>query len=941
MERPFPETAVLGVPGAGRRTLLTVLEAPAALPENLRLCVLDASRTDAPELPALLDALAARPELHPIFVLNKADLPVTVRSAVTRTLAMLRERGFAQPELYPLCAEAARLFLLPTMGRELTEADQTALAAAYDRFCPGENSLSAYAVSSEVRCLVGGREVSPEQLRLALENTGLPALRARLEELSAQRPARPAVFVPAEAPAPAPAPESEPEPTPEPVYIPPQAPADAELRDLPAPTADPEQWFDAIDRTEWEDLPAMEATLRRLPVNEQQSAELLAALNRRRWALQEQQMADMIAEADRESCAGLLRLAQRVRESDYPDAIRENALKALHARYQARELTELRELTLDADSLDIPALQALVTRIETGPYSSQTRAPYVELLKGLMDSLHRQALSEICRDVETADRPALDAMRELIGGRECSDQVKEPFLKQLLRREDALDLQKLEEVTAGCETMDAEALDELAETLAAESWNPRFITRFRHKVALCREAAVYRAVQAEAADVGKMERGEVLELQKSLQQKDLPGRFTAEPLARADSRLYRLDMLRLMAMENNFDRLGFDEMDALRRRVLQGDYHEQARYDYLSRIQDREHTLIYANAAAHAALVQQVAAQFKLKLSDFDLSSTAEDYDAKLKRFWGGTGLEQPRDIPVFLLDNASTLAFSGSRFWYKNGRDLAFLPLDEIDHFQGFKQMLSMTLQVVRKDNSYLLTEAKIFRLGASSVLDFLNECLRRWPERALPEGQLPAGAKTPAFLPAEYTAAPEVTLLNEQTVLQTLQAKFAAEKLKDGVLFGADKEGWENKTKKLLQNFELSDRTALVWYYAPSLLGSMKEGVAVGPGGIYAKQSKQPVVIIPMDEICSLERTGGKQAEVLTVSGQVRTLELPGAVIPALQDYIRGIQLCAQLRKPPQTAEEPKSAEEPKTPEEPKAPALEAAEEPKAEEAPDDAEA
>ena len=60
MERPFPETAVLGVPGAGRRTLLTVLEAPAALPENLRLCVLDASRTDAPAAPALLDAPAGR-----------------------------------------------------------------------------------------------------------------------------------------------------------------------------------------------------------------------------------------------------------------------------------------------------------------------------------------------------------------------------------------------------------------------------------------------------------------------------------------------------------------------------------------------------------------------------------------------------------------------------------------------------------------------------------------------------------------------------------------------------------------------------------------------------------------------------------------------------------------------------------------------------------------
>ena len=61
--------------------------------------------------------------------------------------ALLRERGFDQPELYPVCAQAARLFRLPTQGRELTEAEQTALTDAFYRYAPGDNSLSALAVT--------------------------------------------------------------------------------------------------------------------------------------------------------------------------------------------------------------------------------------------------------------------------------------------------------------------------------------------------------------------------------------------------------------------------------------------------------------------------------------------------------------------------------------------------------------------------------------------------------------------------------------------------------------------------------------------------------------------------------------------------------------------------------------------------------------------------
>ena len=314
MDLSTQKGAVLSMAGAGRRTLLALLADLPELPEQLRLCVIDASRLDAPALISMLDDLAAQPELRPVFVLNKADLPISVRTAVTRTLALLRERGFEQPELYPVCAEAARLFLLPTLGRELSSEDQAALAKAYDRFGPGESSLSGFAVTGDLRCSVGGREVSPEQLRLALQNTGLPALRDRLTELASGG----AGLLPAPVRPPLPK-KSVPDETAE------RAAQSNAPAPLPAEKAPLEEWFAAIEQAGLEELPALEATLRRLPVNEEQSAELLGAFARRRLVLQEQELDRMIASAEDSDCAGLLRLAQQVRESAYPDELRSRA----------------------------------------------------------------------------------------------------------------------------------------------------------------------------------------------------------------------------------------------------------------------------------------------------------------------------------------------------------------------------------------------------------------------------------------------------------------------------------------------------------------------------------------------------------------------------------------------------------------------------------------
>ena len=632
--------------------------------------------------------------------------------------------------------------------------------------------------------------------------------------------------------------------------------------------------------------------MRALPVDEAASAELRAAVNRRRWDLQCEEMDRLVSGCENMDCANLLTLAQTVRDSDFPDAIREKTLSFLHEQFQNRELTELRELTLDCEAMELPELTALKEQIEQGPYALQSRAPYVDLINHQMDSLHVKAMEEFCEGLEEADAGQLAEMRGFVDDYDCADVLKSDLYRRMELRQDELDRQALDALTAGAELKSVEELAQLEQKLIEGTWNPKLINAYRHRVALCREAAIAEALREETAELDSMDRSAVLALRERILGLKLPDRLCAGLLQRIDERIYRLDALRLATMENDFDALGFDALDGLRARIAREDVCERSKVEYLEKLSQREHALIYENAASHASLAQQVATQFKLRLADFDFSLNADDFDGKLKKFWGGTGLEQPRDIPVFLLDSASTLAFSNTRFWYKNGRDLAFLPLEEIERFQVMKQLLSANLQIVRKDSTYLLTDAKLFRGNMNQILSFLNECLRRWPEHSLPEGRTTHPIRTPAFrieALAAPTAAPELT---ENAVLELLRARCAAEKLKAGTLAGTDEAAWQAKLTKLLQTFGLPEQTKIAWYDTSGILGAMKDGIAVGPAGVYLLNGKQDYRLIPTAEIYSLSRVG-RRVVLTTLQNQTENLDLPLDLVPVLGEYLKGIQL------------------------------------------------
>ena len=173
----------------------------------------------------------------------------------------------------------------------------------------------------------------------------------------------------------------------------------------------------------------------------------------------------------------------------------------------------------------------------------------------------------------------------------------------------------------------------------------------------------------------------------------------------------------------------------------------------------------------------------------------------------------------------------------------------------------------------------------------------MRRWNDPELVGARSASPIRTRRFDTAEFAAPVERRLPDAALALELFCRRYDAEHIREGTLYRAG-EDWEQRTARLLASFGLPETTPLVWFDTSGLLGSIREGVALGPRAIYWKDSKQPVQIIPLEEIYAMDRNG-KQLTVTTLHGQSFRPEMPAVMIPLVEDYVRAIQLGLYLRR------------------------------------------
>lgn len=858
LDRSIDAQSVVSLPGAGRRTLLSALDGVLSLPDGLRLCLLDAGRMETPEQNELLKQLAAS-EDRTIFVLNKADLVGNPQTLVTRTLDLLREQGFESPELYLICAEAAKRFR-QIGAADLPQKEPMELELLFNRFRPDANDLSAFSVTEEPVCKLGGRTVSAVQLARALENTGVPALEARLRALSALKRAWPGMRRTAEA-------------------------EQGNVFDLfdDALFSTPAQSAEAVFEAQKTPPTAPE-----VPVPTAGTAAALSAVS----TLEE--LRELARRAD---CVALHQMMTAVQAGELlPDCSRE-AMDFLYPAFEVREKWELQTLTDDLDTLELDELLRRQDRINHSVYVLQTRAPYAERILARIEQKQTERLEALCEGLEAADLAEVKRIRNRVEAFECSEVLKQPFFEHLDEREDVLGREALERFTADAEGKSVKELRRVEFALASGNWNPRVVVAFRHKIALLIEAASFHEVQAELVGLNDMERREVVAVQGRITDKPLPPRFTAAAMTQIDERLYRMDMLRLIAMNNDFDRLDFAAIDDLRLKVKYSDACPAAKNAYLKILQEREKNCALEHTFGRVNLVRKLFGKRDMRSSDIKYAEKTQDYETQASLFLGSSRDEAARDLPVFILHNASDFAFSGTLFYYKDGDTLKSVPLKDVLQFEILTERMKQRLRICCKENSNW-TEAQISRRGAQRTLDFLNECLLRWNEPGLDRALPSPETHIAPVDPKRFLQPVPPVILNREQARSIFQDDLAAAKNYEGFLVRKEDPGSAQRVQKVLQAFGLPDATKLIWFGASTVLGAIRSGVALSESMLYVKENKQPVIAIDLQEIYQMEPLDKKHVKVTTDQNQKLQLHLAGDMAKPIADYVRAVQLSAYLR-------------------------------------------
>ncbi|MBQ2149673.1 MAG: hypothetical protein II435_06955, partial [Bacteroidales bacterium] len=62
------------------------------------------------------------------------------------------------------------------------------------------------------------------------------------------------------------------------------------------------------------------------------------------------------------------------------------------------------------------------------------------------------------------------------------------------------------------------------------------------------------------------------------------------------------------------------------------------------------------------------------------------------------------------------------------------------------------------------------------------------------------------------------------------------------------------------------------------------------------YLMNGKQDVRVIPIEDVYRLERSG-RRTVLTTVQNQTETADIPAALLPALEEYVKGVQLARYL--------------------------------------------
>lgn len=618
-----------------------------------------------------------------------------------------------------------------------------------------------------------------------------------------------------------------------------------------------------ISSTQLEELNTFIDKIRNTYYSEQATEYLFSKIEQRRYECQNKILEELTSHCDALNREQLKKLSAEVIARQYNNHLTTQYVNKINNQYDIVEQRELSELCDNHESKNIDELLALLEIIRERNYQEKFSLLYVHKMNDRIDYLHKRNLEAICENAAEMDRAQLKETIKRVNEVQCKAEIKQPFYHILNNRQDELDYNDLVILTKDVEKKSFEELTILYNELNTGKYNPKFIKKFLSETRMLLEKEQYSMVMSMVEDIETKDKETVLAIRRKVNETGFAARILKMPINKIEDRLFELDMMTLMDIHNDFDALDREGIEELLEKAGQAGVSDRSRIIYTERVMHRALNYALEETSPYAFLFQGLLSKYGLAFDNIILSTQLPAYINALNQFRNDYAVNDFYEIPIFIMTGGGYFALTTKHCYFRTDSGLVKVPLSEIIAFFNVKKMLFEGLAVKLQNGNSLFVKGIINKKILAMYVQCLNEYMTYISNQAIIGQYQKVKLHTDNFNKEAYSIQEKIYRLSVQEAVDEfvseLSGNMRLECKPSPNIFYLGNEKWISEEHKVLQNYGIYEDNKLVFIYDGSFLNSGKEGFAISRNKVYIKNQSQPLIVLTMDKIFSVETDAG----------------------------------------------------------------------------------
>lgn len=420
---------------------------------------------------------------------------------------------------------------------------------------------------------------------------------------------------------------------------------------------------------------------------------------------------------------------------------------------------ELDELMQGYESLDLDEIKNLEAKIFK--YPSECRKTYIEKLSSRKNELYIQKWDEKCKGLEHMGLKDVQSLINELQEDRCSSTVKEPIKERLIKRQDSIYLEQIDNIMNGYESMTIEELSDLSDAL--KDYPAPLTVDSNKKIKEEKRKLYLEKIEARSVNLDSMSMEEVLNLKKLLQNEGCEADIKKKFEKKYNDRLKQLyeelfeDWL-LTAKEGDYL-----SAEKIREDISLYDAPQDIIEKYDAKAREIVKELYFDKYKEVYNFANNICLQRNLEICDVDYGKKAEKYDRVPTSYWEKPLLGHYAERLI----GGSTYTFTPDRFYICTNEKTAF-DVSTIAGFSVVKKLMSNDITLNTTTGLSVNISSKHGK-NVEIVADTLNQILYQIRMLSMPQMQA-----APQMQPMpQMQAAPQMQPMPQMQVAPQMQQK------------------------------------------------------------------------------------------------------------------------------------------------------------------------